>query len=81
MREKAKKYADDVCGENDEYLKIYHAYEDGHSDGRDIQPNAGMFIGVLLGILLGILLTCLLHDHMKNLCKYKAEYTQNHPNE
>lgn len=50
INEKAKDYADLVSDDEDNYLKIYHAYEDGW---RDSEPEKGANSYIIQGIFLG----------------------------
>lgn len=51
--EKAKKYADEIAG-NDDYLKIYHAYIDGQAEGRFEETERKDMKSIIMGVLVGL---------------------------
>lgn len=60
--EKAEDYANEVCEDDDNFLKIYHAYQDGWTAS---EPEKGINHYLIAGMFLGLCVTVLILSALK----------------
>jgi len=68
MNDRARRYADEATGdeiETSDYLKIYHAYEDGWQASEPEKGiNSYIFLGMFIGIFFGVILATLINNYV-----------------